>query len=687
MRQRRRQQQSEKVRKRSASAQPASTAMWGVAMAIGAVIATLLLLPLLSGPMAWAPWTQDALGPRLVQDPTALMKAAYLGDLAGVRLLVQQDSSTSKPMLRAQDPQGWSALNYALNGQHDHLSESVLRQQQAPDADQQGAAADANESKPQHQAVIEFLVQQGIAGHVSTCPIYYAITYRNLAAMRLLLSTQEPSELVKCLHMKDHNNVTALHLLALSKAAGFARLFKQGIDRQRQARVFEELALTPTNALAAPPIRRTVIENDATTTDDIALLAGLRAHGLHCDARDAVGRTPLHVAAFSGRSPRAIEALVTGDLACDPRAVDHDGNTPLHLAVAQGLCSTAAALLRLSSPLPTARNFAGHTAADLMQQGPFVRVCTQAGANRDAAVQGGSTDFSNAAADASAGAWQPWACDEVDARDIQSADSFLREFAHVGRPVVLRGYVARFGTPHAARLRLDALRQPASALGSLQVSAAAVPYSETYGRGKAEAVSLAAFVRGHMDLDDEKQEQGGQEEEEGEEEEEKQEQGGQEERDNKRHEEEDERDEEEKEEEKKVQSEPRMYVFDANVIFHSRELQASVGLPFFVTDPQQQLVLAQFMAGPAGSGAPPHFHGQAFNVLFQGTKEWQLFPPEHAFFHVMPAQDWFADRGVASEQTMTCTQREGDALLVPAFWGHAVLNTQPVVAVAFEFNG
>ena len=125
-------------------------------------------------------------------------------------------------MLRAQDPQGWSALNYALNGQHDHLSESVLRQQQAPDADQQGAAADANESKPQHQAVIEFLVQQGIAGHVSTCPIYYAITYRNLAAMRLLLSTQEPSELVKCLHMKDHNNVTALHLLALSKAAGLS---------------------------------------------------------------------------------------------------------------------------------------------------------------------------------------------------------------------------------------------------------------------------------------------------------------------------------------------------------------------------------------------------------------------------------------------------------------------------------
>ncbi len=46
------------------------------------------------------------------------------------------------------------------------------------------------------------------------------------------------------------------------------------------------------------------------------------------------------------------------------------------------------------------------------------------------------------------------------------------------------------------------------------------------------------------------------------------------------------------------------------------------------------LVLSQFMLGPRGSGAPPHFHGHAINMLIRGAKKWVLFPPRDAFFTI-----------------------------------------------------
>jgi hypothetical protein len=38
-------------------------------------------------------------------------------------------------------------------------------------------------------------------------------------------------------------------------------------------------------------------------------------------------------------------------------------------------------------------------------------------------------------------------------------------------------------------------------------------------------------------------------------------------------------------------------------------------------------------------------------------------------------------------QAMECIQRQGDILIVPELWGHAVLNTQDSVAVASEVKG
>ena len=44
----------------------------------------------------------------------------------------------------------------------------------------------------------------------------------------------------------------------------------------------------------------------------------------------------------------------------------------------------------------------------------------------------------------------------------------------------------------------------------------------------------------------------------------------------------------------------------------------------------QQGTFLQFFVGGDRSGAAVHFHANAYNVLFFGTKEWLLTPPRYA---------------------------------------------------------
>ena len=90
----------------------------------------------------------------------------------------------------------------------------------------------------------------------------------------------------------------------------------------------------------------------------------------------------------------------------------------------------------------------------------------------------------------------------------------------------------------------------------------------------------------------------------------------------------------------------------------------------------------QFYAGPAGSGAPWHYHEHALNVLVVGAKTWWLLPPERARFSTAhPALGAAAPpRGA-----LVVAQAAGDVLFVPANWAHAVVNESPVVGAAVEF--
>ena len=59
--------------------------------------------------------------------------------------------------------------------------------------------------------------------------------------------------------------------------------------------------------------------------------------------------------------------------------------------------------------------------------------------------------------------------------------------------------------------------------------------------------------------------------------------------------------------------------------------------------PSNQLVLRQFMMGPATTGAAPHFHGHALNLLPHGRKRWLLWRPARAFFALESVRRWLGN--------------------------------------------
>ena len=96
----------------------------------------------------------------------------------------------------------------------------------------------------------------------------------------------------------------------------------------------------------------------------------------------------------------------------------------------------------------------------------------------------------------------------------------------------------------------------------------------------------------------------------------------------------------------------------------------------------------QFFLGPPGSGAPPHYHSDAWNALAFGRKRWFLQPPDRARYGGRPASQWVQESlpKLKKNRPIECTQEAGDLLYVPASWGHVTLNLKASVGVAGEFE-
>ena len=94
----------------------------------------------------------------------------------------------------------------------------------------------------------------------------------------------------------------------------------------------------------------------------------------------------------------------------------------------------------------------------------------------------------------------------------------------------------------------------------------------------------------------------------------------------------------------------------------------------------------QWYLGGAGSGAPYHYHKDAWNVAVFGRKRWFLTPPLRSFYSSQPVADWLRADGERRDRPLECVQEPGDILYVPHMWGHATLNLADCVGMATEFE-
>ena len=97
--------------------------------------------------------------------------------------------------------------------------------------------------------------------------------------------------------------------------------------------------------------------------------------------------------------------------------------------------------------------------------------------------------------------------------------------------------------------------------------------------------------------------------------------------------------------------------------------------------------LTQFYLGPSGSGAPWHYHTTAINTLAYGRKRWFLTPPELSQYSTQHPAAWFEQEyAQADAKPLECIQEAGDLLVVPSMWGHATINIETSIGMAFEFT-
>jgi ankyrin repeat protein len=109
------------------------------------------------------------------------------------------------------------------------------------------------------------------------------------------------------------------------------------------------------NALGKTPLHMAV------TSGSTKMVAWLIEHGADVNTQDNTGLTPLHVAAWWTATERAAYLL---DHGADLNATDKFGDTPLHIAAAHGRKAMVVFLIERGAK-PAARNKDGRTPAEL----------------------------------------------------------------------------------------------------------------------------------------------------------------------------------------------------------------------------------------------------------------------------------------------------------------------------------
>jgi hypothetical protein len=121
---------------------------------------------------------------------------------------------------------------------------------------------------------------------------------------------------------------------------------------------------------------------------------------------------------------------------------------------------------------------------------------------------------------------------------------------------------------------------------------------------------------------------------------------------------------------------------------------------FFKTNDIQRFF---FFHSVKDAGTLPHIHGDAFNILQSGIKEWVFFDASETnnpngykllkdfnkkYTIGTHAKDWFKKEvpklTSKLDKVYSCTQEAGDIVFIPNGYCHAVLNKSEVMGIVFE---
>jgi hypothetical protein len=549
-----------------------------------------------------------------------------------------------------------------------------------------GAAAVTMSS---HLSIIALLAKHATADLTTSCPLVLAVHYRIFPAISIIMAASADGGL-SCILRRDTHGRTLLHVAAASKAAGLSSLFdpthslynvtlghRPSVDLLLSVLRLQQPAVPPPELLIRSPTLPRMNANLAAHELHLFLRQTLlMSH--HLNARDNVGRAPLHVAA-SCANAAAVEALVAGGadidardkfsrtplhIACsnrlhnvaeylltqgaDPDARDIDGNTSLHFAANNHDAVTFSALVRFGANVGILNNLNNSACISAgIARGPDLRAFQSfCGSSAPPDASCAASHVTPALSRESSGGWGsamsqppvqtlPCPFEVINTHSSITSEIFISEFVSIQRPVIIRGLGHQAAA--SSMWTKDAFAQR---WGDHNVTVSAVPHAQSYGQASA-IMPIRMFLELHMNT-----------------------------------------------------SRPTgAYVFDSRLLESVSDLRGDCPPPSLLQD--TRIVLSQFFVGSAATGSFPHFHGHALNILVHGKKLWYIFPPNEAHFNVKNiskwvSEDWptIAGRTLDAQRAgvAQCMQEAGDAVFVPQSWGHAVFNTAPSVGVAYEFD-
>lgn len=133
-----------------------------------------------------------------------------------------------------------------------------------------------------------------------------------------------------------------------------------------------------------------------------------------------------------------------------------------------------------------------------------------------------------------------------------------------------------------------------------------------------------------------------------------------------------------------------MYLFSAKLLDESQiDVDTEPLQTFLGAVPGVQVMANQFYLGPAGSGAPTHYHQVAVNALAWGEKHWIVSPAKDAERSDVSAGTGLQsrlDRARADPRAIEFIQYSGDLVLLPMDHSHSTFNIRPSVGVASQLN-